>query len=69
MTFLTNEQVALYLARVEDIKLGIKPSEIPFPIEKAQKIIDEFAQSPLVNVASKDDILKAVERCENGNSM
>ena len=65
MTFLTNEQVALYLARVEDIKLGIKPSEIPFPIEKAQKIVDEFVRMPLVNVASKDDIFKAVKKCEN----
>ena len=65
MTFLTNKQVELYLARVEDIKLGIKLSEIPFPIEKAQMIIDEFARIPLVNAASKDDILKAVEKCEN----
>lgn len=67
MTFLTNKQIELYLARVEDIKLGIKPSEIPFPIEKAQKIIDEFARMPLVNMASKNDILKAVEKCENTN--
>ena len=67
MTFLTNEQIELYLARVEDIKLGIKPSEIPFPIEKAQKIIDEFTQMPLVDMASKNDILKAVEKCENMN--
>ena len=65
MTFLTNEQVTQYLVHIEDLKLGIKASEMPFPIEKAQKIIDEFAQSPLVNVASKDDILKAVEKCEN----
>lgn len=67
MTFLTNEQVTQYLVHIEDLKLGIKASEVPFPIEKAQKIIDEFAQAPLVNVASKDDILKAVEKCENTN--
>ena len=60
MTFLTNEQVTQYLVHIEDLKLGI-----PFPIEKAQKIIDEFAQAPLVNVASKDDILRAVEKCAN----
>ena len=67
MTFLTNEQVTQYLVHIEDLKLGIKASEMPFPIEKAQKIIDEFVQSPLVNVASKDDILKAVEKCASTN--
>ena len=69
MTFLTNEQVTQYLVHIEDLKLGIKTNEIPFPIKKAQKIIDEFAQTPLVNVAPKDDILKAVEKYENGSSM
>ena len=62
MTFLTNEQITQYLVHIEDLKLGI-----PFPIEKAQKIIDEFARMPLVNMASKNDILKAVEKCENMN--
>ena len=66
MTFLTNEQVTKYLVHIEDLKLGIKPSEIPFPIEKAQKIIDEFIAIPEIIPASIEEIEQARKKiCDN----
>ena len=68
MTFLTFKQVEKYLARVEDLKLGIKPSEISFPIEKAQKIIDEFIAIPETIPAFIEEIEQARNKiCENMN--
>lgn len=68
MTFLTNEQITKYLVCVEDLKLGIKPSAISFPIEKAQKIIDEFIAIPEIIPASIEEIEQARRKiCDNMN--
>ena len=64
MTFLTNEQIASLCN--ENLRFHLQQiSMSEEEINKVIETIDEFAQLPLVNVASKDDIFKAVEKCEN----
>lgn len=71
MTFLTNKQVAMLESAINSPDINIqdlyKIVGTRLNKETVEAIVDEFAYMPLVNVASQDDILKAVEKCDNTN--